>query len=228
MDYYDNEDNENLEIMLLLEAIHSKYGYDFRNYSKASIKRRIKHRMSVSGINKITEIINRVIYDRPFFLELLGDFSISTTEMFRDPEFFHTLRKTVIPELSKLPFLKIWVAGCSTGEEVYSLSIVLREENLYDKNIIYATDYSERALSSAKKGIFDLKLLKKYASNYIQTGGMHSFSDYFTTEGDCAIIDQSLKQNVVFSVHNLASDGVFGEMNIIFCRNVLIYFNREL
>ncbi|QWR76017.1 CheR family methyltransferase [Candidatus Magnetomonas plexicatena] len=228
MDYYDSEDNENLEIMLLLEAIHAKYGYDFRNYAKASIKRRIKHRMSIAEIDKITEVIERVIYDRSFFLDLLGDFSISTTEMFRDPTFFQAFRKTIIPELQKLQHIKIWVAGCSTGEEVYSLAITLKEENLYDKATIYATDYSEKSLRLAKEGVFDLKLLKKYAANYLQSGGVHSFSDYFTAKENLAAIDKSLRQNIVFSIHNLTTDGVFGEMNMIFCRNVLIYFNRDL
>ncbi len=228
MDYYETDENENLEITLLLEAIYSRYGYDFRNYAKASIKRRIKHRMSVAGISKITELIEKLIYDRRFFTELLGDFSISTTEMFRDPAFFLALRKTAISELKRLPYIKIWVAGCSTGEEVYSLSIVLEEENLYDKSMIYATDYSEQSLNSAKKGVFSLKSLKKYAANYIQAGGIQSFSDYFTTKGDSAAIAQPLKRNVVFSIHNLTTDGVFGEMNVILCRNVLIYFNREL
>ncbi|MBF0318860.1 MAG: protein-glutamate O-methyltransferase CheR [Nitrospirae bacterium] len=228
MDYYDNDDNENLEVTLLLEAINAKYGYDFRSYARASIKRRIKHRMSVSGIKKITGVIERVIYDRPFFMELLGDFSISTTEMFRDPDFFQALRKTVFPAIQHLPFIKIWVAGCSTGEEVYSLAIILREEKLYDKTMIYATDYSEKSLATAKEGVYGIKPIKKYAANYIHAGGIQSFSDYFTAKTDTAVIDQSLRQNMVFSIHNLAADGVFGEMNLILCRNVLIYFNREL
>ncbi|MBF0458140.1 MAG: protein-glutamate O-methyltransferase CheR [Nitrospirae bacterium] len=214
--------------MLLLEAMNAKYGYDFRNYAKASIKRRIRHRMSIAGIKKITEVIERVIYDREFFIELLGDFSISTTEMFRDPSFFQALRKSIFPALQHLPFIKIWVAGCSTGEEVYSIAIMLKEENLSDKTMIYATDYSDKSLSAAKEGVFSIKSVKQYASNYNDAGGIQSFSNYFTAKGDVAVIDKSLRHNVVFSIHNLASDGVFGEMNIILCRNVLIYFNREL
>ncbi|KWT91956.1 CheR family methyltransferase [Candidatus Magnetominusculus xianensis] len=228
MDYYDDNDNENLEVMLLLEAVNAKYGYDFRSYARASIKRRIRHRMSVSGIKKITEVIERLIYDKSFFTDLLGDFSISTTEMFRDPGFFQALRKTVFPVLQRLPFIKIWVAGCSTGEEVYSLAILLREEKLYEKSMIYATDYCNKSLTTAKEGIYNIKSIKKYAANYIQAGGIQSFSDYFKAEADSAAIDPSLRQNMVFSIHNLAADGVFGEMNIILCRNVLIYFNREL
>ncbi|MBF0486917.1 MAG: protein-glutamate O-methyltransferase CheR [Nitrospirae bacterium] len=228
MDYYDSEDNENLEIELLLEAINAKYGYDFKSYARASIKRRIRHRMSIAGIKKITEIIERVIYDRAFFIELLGDFSISTTEMFRDPDFFQAMRKDVFPALQCLPFIKVWVAGCSTGEEVYSIGIMLKEENLYDKAMIYATDYSDKSLSAAKEGVFSIKSVKKYAANYTDAGGIQSFSNYFTAKADSAVIDPSLRQNMVFSIHNLASDGVFGEMNIILCRNVLIYFNRGL
>ncbi|MBF0555691.1 MAG: protein-glutamate O-methyltransferase CheR [Nitrospirae bacterium] len=208
--------------------MNAKYGYDFRSYAKASIKRRIRHRMSIAGIKKITDVIERVIYDREFFIELLGDFSISTTEMFRDPTFFQALRKNVFPALKRLPFIKVWVAGCSTGEEVYSIAIMVKEENLYDKTMIYATDYSDKSLSSAKEGVFSIKSVKKYAANYIEAGGIQSFSNYFTAKADLAVIDPSLRKNILFSIHNLAADGIFGEMNIILCRNVLIYFNREL
>ena len=216
-------ETQNIELQLLLQAIYLKYGYDFRNYAKASIKRRIQHRMLKEGIGSLSAMQHKVLYDIAFFERLLLDMSINVTEMFRDPSFYLALRKVVIPELKKFSFLKIWHAGCSSGEEVYSMAIILREEGLHERTQIYATDMNEVVLKQAKDGIF-----KQYTANYQKAGGLESFSDYYSAHYDHVVMNKFLKENVLFSDHNLATDGVFGEMNLIMCRNVLIYFNREL
>lgn len=221
-------ENENIEIALLLEAIFQKYGYDFRNYAKASLKRRIKHRLSLSQIESISEMQHRVLNDIIFFEKLLLDLSINVTEMFRDPSFYLALRHKVIPLLKKEPILKIWHAGCATGEEIYSMAILLKEEGLYDKTQIYATDFNEVVLKKAKTGVFTVDNIKEYTANYQKAGGKCSFSDYYVAKYDSVKMDQSLKKNVVFADHNLVTDWVFGEMNIVICRNVLIYFDRDL
>ncbi|HHB91631.1 MAG TPA: protein-glutamate O-methyltransferase CheR [Thioploca sp.] len=224
----DDIDIQNIELQLLLQAIYLKYGYDFRNYAKASIKRRVQHRLSKDGLESISAMQKKVLYDVSFFETLLLDLSINVTEMFRDPKFYLALRKVVIPHLKKYPFLKIWHAGCSSGEEVYSMAIILKEEGLYDRTQIYATDMNEIVLKQAKDGIFNISRLKQYTANYQKAGGQESFSNYYTAHYDHAVMSKSLKENILFSDHNLATDGVFGEMNLIMCRNVLIYFNRDL
>ena len=224
----DNVDTQNIELKLLLQAIHLRYGYDFRNYAKASIRRRVEHRLVQDRFPNISAMQHKLLYDEVFFSQLLRDFSINVTEMFRDPKFYSAIRNSVIPELKKHPFLKIWHAGCSTGEEVYSMAILLKEEGLYDKTQIYATDMNEVVLKKAKDGIYDISRLKQYTANYQKAGGLESFSDYYVAHNEHVIMDKSLKKNILFSEHNLATDGVFGEMNLIMCRNVLIYFNREL
>ncbi|RKZ90386.1 MAG: protein-glutamate O-methyltransferase CheR [Candidatus Parabeggiatoa sp. nov. 1] len=224
----DDIDTQNIELQLLLQAIYLKYGYDFRNYAKASIKRRVQHRLVKEGLDSISAMQYKLLYDVSFFERLLLDLSINVTEMYRDPSFYLALRKTVAPVLKNFPFLKIWHAGCSTGEEVYSMAIVLKEEGLYDRTQIYATDMNEVVLRQAKDGIFDISRLKQYTANYQKAGGQESFSDYYTAHYNHVVMDKSLKENILFSDHNLATDGVFGEMNLIMCRNVLIYFNRDL
>jgi len=219
---------EEIEIRNLLEAIYLKYGYDFRNYALASIKRRIQHRLVLSGLSDISAMQHRVLVDEQFFEMLLLDFSINTTSMFRDPGFYQALRDEVVPVLQGYPFLRIWVAGCSTGEEVYSLAILLLEEGLENRFQIYATDFNEAILLKAREGIFPLSRMKAYTENYIKSGGRRAFSDYYSARYDSVILDQQLKNRVVFSAHNLATDGVFNEMQLICCRNVLIYFNRVL
>ncbi len=223
-----NLSNEDIEIKLLLEGIFLKYGYDFRSYSQAHIKRRILRRLTISQLGSISEMTYSVLQDRSFFEVLLMDFSINVTEMFRDPPFYKALRKDVIPILKTYPFIKVWHAGCSTGEEVYSMAILLREEGLYDRCQIYATDFNERVLQKAKSGMYSLDNIKEYTYNYQQAGGLTSFSDYYTVKTDSAIIDEGLKEKIIFADHNLVTDGVFGEMHVIICRNVLIYFNKEL
>lgn len=223
-----NTENERIEIKLLLEAICLKYGYDFRNYAKASIKRRILHRLQLSGLKTISEMQYKILSDKQFFEILLQDLSINVTEMFRDFSFYQALRKKVIPTLEAKPFMKVWHAGCATGEEVYSMAIVLKEEGMYEKTRIYATDFSEEVLKKAKEGIYPIDRMKAYTHNYKKAGGQASFADYYTARYDHAIMENSLKGNIVFADHNLATDGVFGEMDLILCRNVLIYFTRDL
>ncbi len=220
--------NENIEIQLLLQAIYLKYGYDFRNYAKASIKRRILQRLSNSDLKSISEMQHRILYDEKFFSSTLLDLSINVTEMFREPSFFRTVREKIIPILKKRPFIKVWHAGCATGEEVYSMAILLKEEGLYERTQIYATDFNQDVLKKAKDGIYSIGNMKEYTRNYKKAGGLSSFADYYTARYDYAIMENSLKENIVFADHNLATDEVFGEMNLIFCRNVLIYFTREL
>lgn len=220
--------NENIEIQLLLQAIYLKYGYDFRDYAKASIKRRILQRLSKSDLKSISEMQHRILYDEQFFSSTLLDLSINVTEMFREPSFFRTVREKIIPILKKKPFIKVWHAGCATGEEVYSIAILLKEEGLYEKTQIYATDFNQDVIKKAKDGIYSIKGMKEYTRNYKKAGGLSSFADYYTARYDYAIMENSLKENIVFADHNLATDEVFGEMDLIFCRNVLIYFTREL
>jgi len=220
--------NENIEIQLLLQAIYLKYGYDFRNYASASIKRRILKGFSKYDLKSLSEMQHRILYDEQFFSSLLVDLSINVTEMFREPLFFRAVREKVIPILRKDPFVKVWHAGCATGEEVYSMAILLKEEGLYERTRIYATDFSQDVIKKAKEGIYSIDSMKEYTQNYKKAGGLSSFADYYTARYDYAIMENSLKENIVFADHNLATDGVFGEMNIIFCRNVLIYFTREL
>ena len=224
----ETSENEKIEFDLLLQAIYKKYGYDFRNYSKASIRRRIRRRFSRSGLKTISEMQHKLLNDKQFFEVLLLDLTVNVTEMFRDPSFFKMIRKTVIPELKKQPFIRVWHAGCSSGEEVYSTAILLNEEGLYKNTLIYATDVNEAVLDKAKKGIFSIDRMKDYTRNYRNAGGIASFADYYTARYDHAIMDNSLKKNIVFSDHNLVTDDVFGEMNLIICRNVLIYFSSEL
>lgn len=219
---------ENIEIDLLLEAIFRKCGYDFKDYSKASVKRRILRRLSLSGLKNISEMQHKLLHDSTFFETLLLDLSINVTEMFRDPSCYLNLRNVVIPVLKTYPFIKIWHAGCSTGEEVYSMVILLKEEGMYDRAQIYATDFNEVVVKKAKSGIFPVDCIKSYTANYQKAGGKESFANYYTADYESVIMDQSLKKNIVFAHHNLVTDGVFGEMNLIMCRNVLIYFDKKL
>lgn len=220
--------NEDIEIGLLLEGIYQKYGYDFRNYSREHIKRRIKHRLVLSNFDSISQMQYRILYDKSFFHTVLRDFSINVTEMFRDPSFYRAIREYVIPVLKTYPFIKIWHAGCSTGEEVYSMAILLKEEGLYDKALLYATDFNEHVLHKAKEGIYPIDNIRKCEMNYLEAGGKSCFSDYYVTKYDSVIFHDYLKEKIIFADHNLVTDGVFGEMNMIICRNVLIYFNKEL
>ncbi|OOM82084.1 chemotaxis protein methyltransferase [Clostridium puniceum] len=224
----DKIESEDIEVSLLLEGIYLKYGHDFRSYSNAHMKRRILRRLSKVGLNSISEMQYKLLYDKEFFKALLSDFSINVTEMFRDPSFYKEFRKNVVPILKTYPFIRIWHAGCSTGEEVYSMAILLKEEGLYERAQIYATDFNTTVLQKAKDGIYGIDNIQDYTYNYQKAGGIASFADYYTAKYDSVIIDQSLKKKITFAEHNLVTDGVFGEMHVIICRNVLIYFNKKL
>ncbi len=223
-----NTKTENIEIELLLKAIDKQYGYDFSHYSRSSLKRRIKNFLSKNKIKIISELIPKLLYDRDFFQLFLYNISVTVTEMFRDPLIYKSIRDMVIQELKHYPFLKIWHAGCATGEEVYSMAILLKEEGLYDRCQIYATDFNNKSLESAKEGIFPLEKIKEYTDNYRKFKGKQTFSDYYHAKYNSAILAHELKTNITFANHNLVTDSVFGEMNFIICRNVLIYFDRDL
>ena len=219
---------EQVEIDLLLEAVFRRWGYDFRSYARASIERRVRQFLSGAGCASVSEMIPRVIHDEEFFTKLARYFSISVTELFRDPSVYRAVREQVVPLLRTWPHIKVWCAGCATGEEVYSLAIVLKEEGVYDRATIYATDFNDEALDHAREGVYEMGKLRDATRNYQQTGGKASFSEYYHARYDAAAMDAALKERIVFSTHNLASDAAFGEMHLVFCRNVLIYFNREL
>ena len=222
------ERNTEIELRLLIEAIYLKYSYDFRDYSGASIKRRVNHALNQFECKTISALQERVLHDPAAFMQLLQLLTIPVSEMFRDPEHFLAIRQEVVPILRTYPSLKIWIAGCSTGEEVYSMAILLREEGLLDRTIIYATDINPRSLDKAKQGIFSLENIRAYTQNYQKSGGQKAFSDYYTAAYDFAIFDKSLRENVTFADHSLATDSVFSETHLISCRNVLIYFNKNL
>jgi chemotaxis protein methyltransferase CheR len=222
------QDSETIEIELLVDAIFRKYGYDFRNYSRASLKRRLKYALAVSEEANFSAMQHRLLYDSTYFESLLLNLTVNVTEMFRDPTFYRSLRENVLPVLRTYPFIKIWHAGCSTGEEVYSMAIMLKEEKLLKNAMLYATDIDAHVLKKAKDGIYSLDRIREFTQNYQRAGGQFSFADYYTARYDAAIMDGSLKKNIVFSQHNLVTDGAFGEMNMIVCRNVIIYFNRDL
>ena len=222
------DDLEELELRLLLEGIYHHYGYDFREYARGSIKRRIWRRVEEEMLPTISALQERVLHDPACMERLLLDLSISVTSMFRDPTFYLALRNKVVPLLKTYPFLRIWNAGCSTGEETYSLAILLQEEGLGERARIYATDINDVVLQRAKEGMFPLDKMREYTQHYIQAGGTASFSDYYKVLGDRARFDRSLAEHVVFAQHNLVSDGSFNDFNLIICRNVMIYFDRTL
>jgi chemotaxis protein methyltransferase CheR len=221
-------DLERVEIELLLEGVFRHYGFDFRSYAYASIRRRLWKRVDAEGLASISDLQALVLHDGPAMERLLLDLSINVTAMFRDPDFYRVFRQEVVPLLRTYPFIRIWHAGCSTGEEVYSAAIVLEEEGLLDRARIYATDINDRVLKQAKAGIFPLNRMQEYTENYINAGGQRSFSEYYTAMYDGALFSPSLTRNTVFSQHNLVTDRSFSEFHMVFCRNVLIYFDRAL
>ncbi len=219
---------EKIEIDLFLNAVYQGYGYDFRHYAQASVRRRVRHLLAKTEYTHISDMIPRLLYDQSFAQAAIQDFSITVTEMFRDPDFYRAVREQVIPYLKTYPFVKVWLAGCATGEEVYSLAILLYEEGLYERATIFATDFNQAALEKAREGIYALKNMRQYTTNYQKAGGRRSFSEYYHAQYQSAIVDQALKANITFANHNLVTDGVFGDMHLVFCRNVLIYFDRAL
>lgn len=221
-------DADALELELLLEGIYRRYGFDFRGYATASLRRRVWRRANLEGLETITALLDRVLHDRGVLERLLKDLSINVTEMFRDPSFHRALREKAFPLLRTYPFLRIWNAGCSTGEEAYSVAIALHEAGLLDRARIYATDMNESALAQARTGAFPLERMQDYTDNYVRAGGTRSFSEYYEVRGTAAVFDPQLARNVVFAQHNLATDRSFNEFHVIICRNVMIYFGREL
>lgn len=219
---------EGLELRLLLEAIHEKSRYDFRGYSIASIKRRLTQAKVHFQCSSFSELQHHVLHDPAFVPRLLPYLTVQVSELFRDPAYFRALREQVLPHLRTYPSLKVWVAGCSAGEELYSLAILFREEGLEHRTIFYATDINTEALKKAEAGVYEIERLAAFSDNYRKAGGKGSLADYFTSAYGRAKFDQTLRQRAVFSDHSLVSDSVFAEMHLVSCRNVLIYFNREL
>ncbi len=223
-----NTDLFNIELQLLLEAIFLRYGYDFRNYSKAHIKRRVMHRLGTSQLSTVTQLLDKVLRDRDFFREFLDDLSINVTEMFRDPEFYKSLRENIIPKLKTYAYFKIWHAGCSTGEEAYSLAILLKEEGLLDRCQVYATDFNQKVLEIAKEGVYHKDDIEQYERNYLLSGGKNKLSDYYKSMYGSVMFNKELSSRIVFADHNLVTDSVFADVHLILCRNVMIYFEKNL
>jgi chemotaxis protein methyltransferase CheR len=222
------DDVDEIELALLLEGVYRRYGFDFREYAPASLRRRVWRRVHAEGLTTISALQDKLLHDPACMERLLLDLSINVTAMFRDPSFYVRFREKVVPLLRTYPFTRIWVAGCSTGEEVYSLAILLLEEGIYDRTRIYATDINESVLDRARAGVFPLDKMREYTQNYIKAGGQRAFSEYYLAKYDGAQFQRSLVENVVFAQHNLVSDRSFNEFNVIVCRNVMIYFDRAL
>lgn len=212
----------------LLESIKFIYGYDFTEYAEASVRRRIDLFMDSRKIKGVDVLKNMVLEDQRLFEEFIQNISVTVTEMFRDPAFYSSLREHVVKRLATYPFIKVWIAGCATGEEVYSLAIVLKEANLLRRSIIYATDINQKSLMTAKEGIYPIENMKLYTTNYQQSGGTASFSEYYKAKYNSVMFDKTLKENIVFASHNLVVDKAFNEFQLIMCRNVMIYFNQQL
>jgi chemotaxis protein methyltransferase CheR len=222
------DDVEDIELSLLLEGIFRQYGFDFREYAPASLRRRVWRRVHAENLQTISALQDKLLHDQACMERLLLDLSINVTAMYRDPSFYVSFRERVVPLLRTYPFTRVWVAGCSTGEEVYSLAILFQEEELYNRTRIYATDINESVLDRARAGVFPLDKMREYTQNYIRAGGKRAFSEYYLAKYDGAQFQRSLIENVVFAQHNLVSDRSFNEFNVIVCRNVMIYFDRVL
>ena len=221
-------ETESLELQLLLEGVYRQYGFDFREYAPASLKRRVWRRVHAEGTETISGLLERVLHDPDVMERLLLDLSINVTSMFRDPTFYAAFREKIVPFLRTYPFTRVWIAGCSTGEEVYSLAILLHEEGIHDRARIYATDINEAVLERAREGVFPLEKMQEYTENYIRAGGKQSFSEYYLAKYEGALFDRTLTDNVVWAPHNLVQDRSFNTFNVILCRNVMIYFDRAL
>ena len=224
----DKESLEDIELELLCEGIYKHYGFDFRNYARSSLGRRTQNLMKLEGVNTVSALQNLILHNSAAMERFLLNLSINVTSMFRNPHMYTTFRDKVIPILRTYPSIRIWHAGCASGEEVYSLAILMEEEHLAEKTKIYATDINEELIKSAKAGIYPLSAMKEFSENYMAAGGKRAFSEYYHAKYDNAIFDSRLRERIIFSKHNLVSDGSFNEFNVIFCRNVLIYFNETL
>ncbi|MBX3259147.1 MAG: protein-glutamate O-methyltransferase CheR [Labilithrix sp.] len=223
-----SDDVESIEIRLLLEAVHARYGYDLRDYAAASMRRRVLAALASSGLPHLAELQHRVLHDRECFSDLLERLTVRVSELFRDPASFHAFRARVVPLLRTYPFLKIWHAGCATGQEAYTSAILLTEEGLYERAQLYATDLSQRALRDAKEAVYPATALPVFEQNHRASGATTDLADHITAAYDHISIRESLRKNILFFHHDLVSDHVFGEMHVVFCKNVLIYFGREL
>jgi chemotaxis protein methyltransferase CheR len=219
---------EHTEYRKLLQSIRDLYGYDFTDYAEASVMRRMAHFMLVKKMDTLDALGKKILGDEKIFEEFVQELSVTVTEMFRDPAFYKSLRENVMSRLATYPFIKVWIAGCATGEEVYSIAILLKEEGLLDRSVIYATDINQKSLRVARDGVYPARSMKAYTINYQKTGGHGSFSEYYSSKYNSVMFDKKLKQNIVFSPHNLAVDRSFNEFQLIICRNVLIYFNQQL
>jgi chemotaxis protein methyltransferase CheR len=216
------------ELKLLLEAIHFKYQHDFRHYAFASLRRRVTRAMEHFGCRSVSQLQDRALHDPEIFGRLLQFLTVQVSEMFRDPGYFKALREEVVPVLKTYPSVRVWVAGCATGEEVWSLLILLAEEELLDRALVYATDINMDALRAAEAGVYAIERIAQFSANYLAAGGARSLSDYYHADYGAAVFDRSLRQRVLFADHSLATDNVFSETHLVSCRNVLIYFDPEL
>lgn len=216
------------DVAILLIDLHEKHGYDFSDYTHASMKRRLNRLILLDKFASFAEMRYRLIHDEFYLRRFIEEITVNVTEMFRDAEFFKYLRQHIIPTLGTYPFIRIWIAGCSSGEEAYSIAILLKEANLLNKSLIYATDINPRVIENAKTGIFPLRLIKQFSENYLMSDGQEDFSSYYSAKYDIAIFDESLRKKIVFSTHNLVSDTSFNSFQLVSCRNVLIYFNTRL
>jgi chemotaxis protein methyltransferase CheR len=219
---------DNKELKEFLESVRFVYGYDFTDYAESSVRRRIDHFMAQRKISSLEKLARLVLQEEKLFEEFIQEVTVTVTEMFRDPPFYKSLRDTVMKRLATYPFIKVWIAGCATGQELYSIAILLREEELLNRSVIYATDINQKSLQVAKDGIYPLENMKSYTSNYQKAGGVKSFSEYYKAKYNSVIFDKTLKQNIVFAPHNLSVDRSFNEFQLVICRNVLIYFNQQL
>ncbi|AMV39526.1 CheR family methyltransferase [Planctomyces sp. SH-PL62] len=222
------DSSEDIEFRLLLEAVLRRYHYDFRGYSPASLKRRLRQARERFGCRSFSQLQDRVLHEPAVLPELLSYLTVQVSELFRDPDYFRAIREHVVPYLKTYPSLRVWVAGCSSGEEVYSLAILFREEGLEERTLIYGTDINPEALRRAESGVYELERIPLFTENHRRSGGKSSLSDYYTAAYGGAVFDKSLRRRVVFSDHSLAADQVFAEVHFVSCRNVLIYFDREL
>jgi len=220
--------SEDAQIESLLSELMSQYGYDFSAYSAASLRRRIHSAMHRANCQTIGDLVDRIRNLPDFYKQVVSDLTVNVTEMFRDPEVFLAIRRHVIPILRTYPSIRIWHAGCATGEEVYSMAILLKEEGLLERSFLYATDLSPRAIELAKAGVYTSNHIQTYTANYHRAGGIESFGEYYTADQNGVRINPKLKENILFSQHNLATDDVFSEVHMVLCRNVLIYFSQEL
>lgn len=219
---------EDHELEILINEVYENYGYDFSGYSMASFKRRVDRLYQLDGFTSFKSFLAKITADSDYFSRMVEEITVNITEMFRDPHFYKVLRTEILPIMATKPFIRLWHAGCSTGEEVYSMAILLKEAGLLDKSLLYATDISPMVLDVARKGVFPLRMMKQYSENYIASGGKKDFSHYYTANYGLAKFGEDLSAKMVFSQHNLVSDRSFNEFDLILCRNVLIYFDKDL